>query len=756
MHPHANQQQFLQDAKNQGLHPLGRVYGSNWLLMSVPEGAAPQQAMAAARTFPGVLRTTADPIVRINDQIPPHDPIYKDDDDPTTKPCDPLEEICDPWDLVDQWGLFKVEAEGGWLVQRGTPNITIAILDSGIDVDHDDLWGNIWTNPGEIPDNGIDDDANGFVDDVHGADFCGDNVGDPLDDPASQDANPDNPKGGEWIEDPDAWPFGIRFDGDPAVGDAVDNNLDQLIDLGVFHGTFVGGIAGAMTDNINPVTEEYEGMAGACWHCKLMPVRLINAEGWAFGSDAAAAVYYATDKGANVINISWGLDLNAVDAPEMDEIQVLSQAIDYAVSKGVIVVAAAGNSNSEGLHFPACMPNTIAVGSSNWLDQRSDFSNFAVPGEIPDNGIDDDGNGWVDDILDVIAPGELIWSTTVLSAYDALLYDFLGLEGWEPGSSTYGQADGTSFSTPLVSGYVGLILSQNPDATLSQVREIIRSNAVDIVDPNGVGDSLVGYDAYAGFGRIRLVVPPPGIFVDFGTSGLYTYNGTTWDRINSNNPAGLGAYANKVVANFLGLGLYEHDGSDWKRISTNDAQQGMVGIGSMLYVDFGSSGLYSYDGSSWQRINRTDPDGLASYGNKLVVNYPGLGLYEYDGSWSRISTNDGAESMVGLDSTLYVDFGSSGLYSYDGSSWSRIVPRNPSALATFDGKLAANFPGPGLYEYDGSWSRINKNDTAEGMCGVGASLYVDFGATGLYRYDGSNFQRISTNNCEDMVAAEPL
>ncbi|MEE9463979.1 MAG: S8 family serine peptidase, partial [Candidatus Neomarinimicrobiota bacterium] len=456
--------------------------------MSIPAGANPRQAAATARTLPGVLQASPDPIVRINDQIPPRDPIYKDDDDPSTIPCDPLFEICDPWELVDQWGLFQVEAEGGWVVQRGSQEVVIAILDSGMDLDHDDLWANIWTNPGEIPDNGIDDDGNGLIDDVHGADFSGNNVGDPSDNPGSQDGNPDIAPGGSWVEDPTAYPFGIRFDGDPAVGDAVDNNLDFAIDLGVFHGTFVGGIAGADTDNINPDTLEYEGMAGVCWHCKLMPVRFINAEGTGYGSDAAAAVYYAVDMGAQVINASWGIDLNSADP---SEIQVIAQAVDYAVSKGVIFVAAAGNSGTSGVHFPASMANTIAVGSSNWLDQRSDFSSFAASGET----------------LDVIAPGELIWSTSVFSAYDALLYDFLGLPGWEPGTETYGGADGTSFSTPLVSGYVGLILSHNPGATLGQVRQVIRSNAVDILDPNGVGDFLEGYDAYSGFGRMRMVVP---------------------------------------------------------------------------------------------------------------------------------------------------------------------------------------------------------------------------------------------------------
>lgn len=506
LHPRTDELRFLQDARAQGLRRLSRVHGTTWLRMAVPAGASPALAVAAARTLPGVLRATLDVVVTINDQIPPRDPIYKSDDDPSTKPCDPLIEVCDPLMLVDQWGLFKVEAETGWAVERGSPTVVIAILDSGIDLDHDDLWAKLWTNPGEIPNNGIDDDGNGIVDDVHGVDFAGSNLGGLFDDPASQDGNPDVPTGGTWVQDPTAT-FGIRFVGNPAAGDGDDNNLDGLIDIGVTHGTFVAGIIGAMTDNINPQTLQFEGMAGACWHCRLMPVRLINAEGWAFGSDAAAAINYATNMGAHVINISWGIDLSGAGPADLAAIQVIADAIDLATSRGVIVVASAGNSGTAGLHFPAIMRNTIAVGSSNWLDRRSAFSSHAVPAEIPDNGLDDDGNGWVDDVLDVVAPGELIWSTAVLSAYDSLLYELLGLPGLEPGTDTYGAADGTSFSAPLVSGYVGLLLSKNPGATLHQVRQAIRSNARDILDPEGVGASLAGYDAYSGFGRLRMVVP---------------------------------------------------------------------------------------------------------------------------------------------------------------------------------------------------------------------------------------------------------
>jgi subtilisin family serine protease len=510
LHPHTDELRFLQNASAQGLRRLSRVYGTTWLRMAIPAGANPVQAAAAARTLPGVLRATLDAVVRINDQIPPRDPIYKNDDDPSTKPCDPLFEICDPWTLVDQWGLFKVEAETGWAVERGNPGVVIAILDSGIALDHDDLRGKIWTNPGEIPGNGIDDDGNGIVDDVHGADFAGGNAGGRFDAPASQDGNPDIPMGGTWVLDPTTT-FGIRFEGDPATGDGDDNDGDGLVDIGVTHGTLVAGIVGAMTDNPvdnpNPQDPQFEGMAGACWHCKLMPVRLINAEGWAFGSDAASAINYATTMGAHVINISWGIDLSAAGPSDLEAIQVIAEAIDLAASRGVIVVAAAGNSGTAGLLFPAIMKNTIAVGSSDWRDRRSAFSSYAVPTEIPDDEIDNDGNGWVDDVLDVVAPGELIWSTAVFSAYDSLLYELLGLPGLEPGTDTYAAADGTSFSAPLVSGYVGLLLSKNPGATLHQVRQVLRSNARDLLDPEGVGASLFGYDAYSGFGRLRMIVP---------------------------------------------------------------------------------------------------------------------------------------------------------------------------------------------------------------------------------------------------------
>ncbi len=495
---------FLRHAKKQGLRKHGRVYGSNWYTLSIPAKANPRAVAARARHLPGVVMATIDPLVRL-DQIPPRDPLYKDDDDPTTK-CDPFIEICEDLDFVDQWGLFKAEAEGAWNITTGSTSVVIAVLDSGVDLDHDDLIGNIWVNPGEVADDGVDNDGNGLVDDYYGADFVGDNTGDPADDPISKDGNPDIPMG---IWDPEVDIF--AFTGDPSVGDGLDNDGDGLPDLGVFHGTAVAALAAAMTDNLAvelPSEYEYEGMAGVCWNCKIMPVRMINAEGGGFGSDAAAAIYYATDKGADILNLSWGFDLDTLDEIDMADVVVITDAINYAVSQGVIVVASSGNSFGEAVRFPASMVNTLAVGASNWLDQRSAFSSYAPVGEIPDNGLDDDGNGRVDDVVDVVAPGEAIWSGYVYSVFEAQYSYLLGDLGTAPGGDAYEfVSQGTSFAAPLVSGYIGLLLSQHPGATLEQLRQVIRSYAVDILDPEGTGSNLVGYDQYSGFGRLRMVIP---------------------------------------------------------------------------------------------------------------------------------------------------------------------------------------------------------------------------------------------------------
>ena len=141
-----------------------------------------------------------------------------------------------------------VDAKRAWDLETGSRNIVVAVVDSGIDMDHPDLAANIWTNPDEIPENGLDDDGNGYVDDVHGWDF------------ADHDNLPMDSHG---------------------------------------HGTHVAGIIGALGNNATGVT-------GVCWQVSIMPLRFITAAQYGTTADAIAAIEYADKMNADVVNLSWG------------------------------------------------------------------------------------------------------------------------------------------------------------------------------------------------------------------------------------------------------------------------------------------------------------------------------------------------------------------------------------------------------------------------------------------------------------------
>jgi len=149
---------------------------------------------------------------------------------------------------AEQWGLTKINAPTAWDTTQGSAAVTIAVLDSGVDLNHPDLAANLWTNPGETPGNGVDDDNNGYVDDVQGWDF-------------------------------------------------VNNDNDPQDDIG--HGTHVAGIIAAATNNGT-------GVAGVCPNCRLMAVKVLDAGGSGTYTNIAAGITYAADKGARVINLSLG------------------------------------------------------------------------------------------------------------------------------------------------------------------------------------------------------------------------------------------------------------------------------------------------------------------------------------------------------------------------------------------------------------------------------------------------------------------
>jgi hypothetical protein len=110
----------------------------------------------------------------------------------------------------------------------------------------------------------------------------------------------------------------------------------------------------------------------------------------------------------------------------------------------------------------------------------------------------------------------------------------------------------------------------------------------------------------------------------------------------------------------------------------------MIGVGSVLYGDYGSSGIWQYSGSGWTKLTGRNPSFLATYDGKLVATFPGNGIYEYDGSWNRITKNDTAQGMCGVGTSLYVDFDATGLYQYDASRWNRITRSNCEDMVAAD------------------------------------------------------------------------
>ena len=251
----------------------------------------------------------------------------------------------------NQWYLQKIKASIAWEEQRESPDIVIAIVDSGVQIDHPDLKDNIWVNVREIPNNRKDDDGNGFIDDVNGWDFVN-SVPDP------------NPK------------FQSGF-----------------TEEGIFHGTIVAGVVAAMGNNA-------AGVAGVTWSAKIMPLKALDDRGVGDTFRIIQAVDYAINNGADIINLSFvGYNYS----------QSLAEAIDRAYKAGVIVVAAAGNEESGGYGhsldelpiYPACLDGgknmVLGVASTDALDQKTKFSSYGTH------------------CVDIAAPGISIFSTVVYS-----------------------------------------------------------------------------------------------------------------------------------------------------------------------------------------------------------------------------------------------------------------------------------------------------------------------------------------------------
>jgi len=234
------------------------------------------------------------------------------------------------------------------------------------------------------------------------------------------------------------------------------------------HGTHVAGTAGAETNNLT-------GIAGVAFSAsvKIMPVRVLNNDGFGSTSDVALGIRYAADNGADAINLSLG---------RRQDSNTLRDAVNYAWDSGAVLAAAAGNDGGGGKYYPASYPKVISVAATDWNDDTASFSNF-------------------NDEVDISAPGVNVYST--FPTYDFTIGTNHGR------SKNYDVGSGTSMSTPHVAGLAALLFAQDSTRNNATVRSIIERSADDL--------GAAGWDRHYGWGRTNVfnalsgavTLPPP-------------------------------------------------------------------------------------------------------------------------------------------------------------------------------------------------------------------------------------------------------
>jgi gliding motility-associated-like protein len=210
------------------------------------------------------------------------------------------------------WHLDKIKARDAWNIEKGGKNILIAVVDDGIDTAHSEFQSSIWKNTNEIANNGIDDDNNGYIDDIFGWDMA------------------DN-------------------DNNPSVTSS--NNLS--------HGTHCAGIAAARTNNNN-------GISSISYFSKIMTIKC-GRNGSSQIFNPYQGVEYAIENGARIISMSWGGGSYSY---------IYETIFAVAAQNNILCIAAAGNSSTNAKMYPAGYNNVIAVGSTTTTDTKSSFSNY--------------------------------------------------------------------------------------------------------------------------------------------------------------------------------------------------------------------------------------------------------------------------------------------------------------------------------------------------------------------------------------------
>ena len=276
------------------------------------------------------------------------------------------------------WGPQSIDAPAVWSRGYEGSGVIVGVVDGMVDTSHSQLSGNILINSGEVPDNGVDDDKNGFIDDYRG------------------------------------------IQANAGTNDPVQNR----------HGTHVAGIIVA-DPNQGPVS-------GVAPRAKVLPGQFIGNDGGGSIGDAIVALNYVANRGAKIINMSWGLD-PCVEVPN------LRSTLSQLNNRGILLVTAAGNGDSRGVgvnmdvtpSFPSAynFANQLNVAASTISSLLVGFSNYGTKS------------------VHVAAPGVGIYSTTPLNQIETM--------------------SGTSMAAPMVSGAAALLWSARPTATVAQIKKAL-------------------------------------------------------------------------------------------------------------------------------------------------------------------------------------------------------------------------------------------------------------------------------------------
>lgn len=271
-----------------------------------------------------------------------------------------------------------IKAPGGWDWTTGSDNVIIAVIDSGVALDHEDLQSKI----------------------VPGRDY-------------------------------------------------VNDDEDAYDDHG--HGTFSASIAAAEANN-------GVGIAGVNWHAMIMPIKVMDRNGYGSYLAIALGMRYAVDNGARVLNLSIGGRSASF---------ILEDACSYCFSNGAVIAVAAGNTGSAVLYPAAYDDYCLAVAATDAFDERPSWSNYGPQ-------------------VDVAAPGYFVWGADYSPNDPSNL-------------SSYRWNSGTSFATPYVAGAAALVMAYKPELTNSQIMALIKYTADDVN-----ADTHPGVDDFLGYGRINL------------------------------------------------------------------------------------------------------------------------------------------------------------------------------------------------------------------------------------------------------------